>query len=87
VTSAAAKVSACVDCGTPIIGAALRCPVCRDQHVKRLDTAATPAVAAPAGDQEAKPAAYWQGVFAAFVLVQVIVVVVVLLMLVGKGCS
>ncbi len=29
------KVSACLDCATPIIGDHLRCPACSDQHSRR----------------------------------------------------
>ena len=75
-TSAVTKVSSCVDCGTPIIGARPRCPVCHDQHAKR-----------PSNDQEAGHSAIWQVVFAGFVVAQVVVVVAILLMFVGKGCS
>lgn len=81
-TSAVTKVSSCVGCGTPIIGDRSRCPVCHDQHVKLHVETVT-----PSGDQEAKPSAIWQVVFAGFVLAQVVVAVAVLLMFVGKGCS
>ena len=29
------KVSACVDCATPIIGDRLRCPTCHEQHGRK----------------------------------------------------
>lgn len=31
-----AKISACVDCATTIIGERLRCPACHDQHAAGL---------------------------------------------------
>lgn len=30
------KVSACVDCGTSIIGERLRCPACHDRHASAV---------------------------------------------------
>lgn len=32
----ATKISACVDCATPIIGTHFRCPVCHDKHAANL---------------------------------------------------
>lgn len=36
ISSVKVKVSACVDCETPIIGERLRCPACHDRHADRL---------------------------------------------------
>lgn len=31
------KISACVDCGTSIIGERLRCPACHDRHAANFE--------------------------------------------------
>lgn len=34
--TAVPKISSCVDCATPIIGARARCPACHDRHAAAL---------------------------------------------------
>lgn len=75
-TSVATKVSACVDCATPIIGERLRCPACHDEHAANLaKRRVIVANASPPGSL-----AVWA------IFVEVIVMVALGIALAGKAC-
>jgi hypothetical protein len=68
----ATRVTACVDCSTPIIGGRTRCPACYSQH--------------HAGEA-AKPLTLWQALIAWFVAVQLLAVIAIALIMAVRSCG
>lgn len=76
--STSVKISACVDCTTPIIGDRLRCPACHADHA---------AVIASLPVSELRRASFGRGLLAWVVGVEILAVVICGLVLVTKGCA
>ena len=79
------KVSACVDCATPIIGDQARCPACHARHVADLaEDGGDATVPRPrVGTEDVVPSALARWV----VTIEVVGAVVLGLILVVRGCS
>jgi hypothetical protein len=74
--TAATKISFCVDCATPIIGARLRCSACHDWHTV---TVSVPRSTRSLSGREELVA--WLGA------ALIVVVIVILLVVAGRSCS
>lgn len=76
------KVSACVECGTTILGDRLRCPACHDEHARELveDAITAPRARQPSG------LSLGQSLLAWFVLLEVAVSAVLVGVLAARGC-
>jgi hypothetical protein len=72
------RISACVDCATPIIGDRLRCPACHADHAAVIAAAPVP---------DPKPKSFGRGLLTWVVSVEILAVVVCGLVLVTRGCS
>lgn len=79
------KISACVDCGTTIIGERLRCPACHEDHAADLLESSDAGEVTIARDSVEK-LLIWQVLLAWFVLAQFITIGMILLILSGRGC-
>lgn len=86
--TAATKISACVDCATPIIGDRLHCAACHVRHPDDLiageivDDVVTIPRQLPA-----KPLSLWQALAAWLVIAQMFAVVALLVFLARRGCQ
>lgn len=82
------KVSACVDCATPIIGERLRCPACHDAHVAQLSSSAIgdEDVTLPRGRQR-KMSSARDALVAWLGACLIVTVVAVLLVAAGRSCQ
>ena len=90
--TAATKVSACVDCGTTIIGERPRCPACHGIHAARVaashqDDATDDAVTAPRARERVRVMNRGSSLVRWAVAIEVLGIVALALVLLVKGCS
>lgn len=72
----ATRVTACVDCSTPIIGGRARCPACHSQH--HLDNQP---------HEAAMPLTLWQALIAWFVAALLLAVIAMALIMAVRSCG